>query len=239
MPRFFLESIEESNIQITGEDAHHIGYALRMRPGDALTVCANGRDYHCRIRKLTADTVYLDAESSVLWAAEPSVAITLYQAVPKSDKLAQIIQKSVELGVVRTVPVLTRRCVARPSTADFQKKLPRLQKIAQAAAKQAGRGCIPEVAPLYSFSQAIAEMQQAEQSLLFYEGGGVHLQELQLTGCRDLAIFVGSEGGLDPEEAEAAKQAGLQPVWLGPRILRCETAPLTALSVLLYLTGNL
>ena len=70
MPRFFLESIEESNIQITGEDAHHIGYALRMRPGDALTVCANGRDYHCRIRKLTADTVYLDAESSVLCAAE-------------------------------------------------------------------------------------------------------------------------------------------------------------------------
>ena len=128
MPRFFLESIEESNIQITGEDAHHIGYALRMRPGDALTVCANGRDYHCRIRKLTADTVYLDAESSVLCAAEPSVAITLYQAVPKSDKLAQIIQKSVELGVVRIVPVLTRRCVARPSTADFQKKLPRLLK---------------------------------------------------------------------------------------------------------------
>lgn len=146
----FLESIEESNIQITGEDAHHIGYALRMRPGDALTVCANGRDYHCRIRKLTADTVYLDAESSVLCAAEPSVAITLYQAVPKSDKLAQIIQKSVELGVVRIVPVLTRRCVARPSTADFQKKLPRLQKLRRrlpsrpaAAAFRKWHRCIP------------------------------------------------------------------------------------------------
>ena len=110
MPRFFLEELDESDVCITGPDARHIGLALRMRVGEMLTVCAYGRDYQCRIRSITPEEVHLDVVSSELCAAEPSVSLTLYQAVPKADKLEQIIQKSVELGVTRIVPVLTRRC---------------------------------------------------------------------------------------------------------------------------------
>ena len=210
MPRFFLEELDESDVCITGPDARHIGLSLRMRVG-----------------------------SSELCAAEPTVALTLYQAVPKADKLEQIIQKSVELGAVRIVPVLTRRCISRPKAAEFQKKLPRLQKIAASAAKQAGRGIIPEVAPMLTFAQACAEMQQADRTLLLYEGGGVRFSEVNLTDCRTLALVVGSEGGFDPEEAEQLKQNGAVPVWLGHRILRCETAPLAAIAIAMHRTGNL
>ena len=236
MPRFFLEELDESDVCITGPDARHIGLSLRMRVGEMLTVCAYGRDYQCRIRSITPEEVHLDVVSSELCAAEPTVALTLYQAVPKADKLEQIIQKSVELGAVRIVPVLTRRCISRPKAAEFQKKLPRLQKIAASAAKQAGRGIIPEVAPMLTFAQACAEMQQADRTLLLYEGGGVRFSEVNLTDCRTLALVVGSEGGFDPEEAEQLKQNGAVPVWLGHRILRCETAPLAAIAIAMHRT---
>lgn len=239
MPRFFLETIAEDDIQITGADAHHIGYALRMRPGEHLTVCANNIDYDCIIREITKDTVFLDAVSKHACAAEPSVFVTLYQAVPKAGKLEEIIQKSIELGVSRIVPVLTARCVARPKAAEFQKKLPRLQKIAESAAKQSGRGCIPEVAPLHTFTEALESAKQADCGVFLYEGGGIRFSEVPLTGKKQIALWIGSEGGFDPKEAEAAKAAGFYPVWLGERILRCETAPQAALAILMHLTGNL
>ena len=115
MPRFFLETIAEDDIQITGADAHHIGYALRMRPGEHLTVCANNIDYDCVIQEITKDTIFLDAVSKHACAAEPSVFVTLYQAVPKAGKLEEIIQKSIELGVSRIVPVLTLCCSTESS----------------------------------------------------------------------------------------------------------------------------
>lgn len=239
MPRFFLENITPTDIRITGEDAHHIGRSLRMRTGEELTVCSQGRDYHCRITSITPDEVLLQEISSELCAAEPDVNITLYQAVPKSDKLSSIIQKSVELGAVRIVPVLTRRCVARPDKKDFGKKLQRLQKIAESAAKQSGRGIIPEVAGLYTFEEALAEMAEADCGMLFYEEGGVRFSEVPLIGAKNIAVFIGSEGGLDPHEAEAAKALGIHNVWLGNRILRCETAPVAVISILMQLTGNM
>lgn len=239
MPRFFLENITAGNIRITGEDAHHIGRSLRMRTGEELTVCSQGRDYHCRITAITPDEVLLQEISSELCAAEPDVNVTLYQAMPKADKLSSIIQKSVELGAVRIVPVLTRRCVARPDKKDFGKKLQRLQKIAESAAKQSGRGIIPEVSELYTYKEALAEMAEADCSMLFYEEGGIRFSEVPLTGAKNIAVFIGSEGGLDEEEAEAAKAMGIHNVWLGNRILRCETAPVAVISILMQLTGNM
>lgn len=239
MPRFFLEEIDPSDVRITGEDARHIGLSLRMRVGEVLTVCACGRDYQCRIRSITPEEVRLDVLSSALCAAEPTIDLTLYQAIPKADKLEQIVQKAVELGAVRIVPVLTRRCVSRPKPAEFQKKLPRLQKIAVAAAKQAGRGIIPAVAPMYSFSQLCGEIRDAEQCLLLYEGGGQRFHEIVFQGCRRIAMIVGSEGGFDPEEAEQLQHSGATAVWMGSRILRCETAPLAAISILMHCTGNM
>ena len=122
MPRFFTNEIDENNIVLTGSDANHIGRSLRMRNGEAVTVCCNGIDYCCTIGSITSDMVYLNLLEKHRCAAEPNVEVTLFQAVPKLDKLEYIIQKSVELGVSRIVPVLTRRCVSRPDEKEFEKK---------------------------------------------------------------------------------------------------------------------
>lgn len=240
MPRFFVEQANSDEIIITGEDAHHIGRSLRMRTGELLTVCAEGMDYECEITRITDSEVYLKPLSVNPCAAEPSVKVTLYQAIPKNDKLSEIVQKAVELGACEIVPVLTSRCVSRPSAADFEKKRQRLQKIAVSAAKQSGRGIIPTVSPMLTWKQALQSMQAQDISVMLYEEeGGVRFGEVPLEGKHRIGLFIGSEGGISEEEAQQAVDAGLHRVWLGSRILRCETAPTAAISILMYLTKNL
>ena len=149
--------------------------------------------------------------------------VTLYQAFPKGDKMDFIIQKAVELGVSRVVPVLTRRCVARPDPKAMTGKLTRFSRIALEAAKQSGRGRIPQIGELVGFDSAVKMAASDPLSLFFYEGGGRPLSQLLSPQVKSLSLFVGSEGGFDPEEVELAAKAGLIPVTLGPRILRCET----------------
>lgn len=240
MPRFFTNEIDENNITLTGSDAVHVGRSLRMKPGEPLTVCCGGIDYNCEISEITSDTVYLSLKEKVVCAAEPNIEVTLFQAVPKMDKLEYIIQKSVELGVSRIVPMLTRRCVSRPDERDFAKKLARLNKIAAEAAKQSGRGIIPQVTPIASYKKALEMMKELDQNVLLYEEeGGVSFGEVDLTGAKTVGLVIGSEGGFDREEAEACTAVGAAQVWLGKRILRCETAPITALSILMFLTNNM
>ncbi|MBQ3566574.1 MAG: 16S rRNA (uracil(1498)-N(3))-methyltransferase [Oscillospiraceae bacterium] len=239
MPRFFLENINTDLPVITGEDAKHIGRSLRMKPGEEITVCSCGTDYFCEITSITSDEVFLKILDQKLCSAEPTVEVTLFQAVPKLDKLEHIIQKSVELGVTRIVPVLTRRCVSRPDKKDFEKKRVRLNKIALEAAKQSGRGIIPEVMEIVSFNEAVKQMSELDCPLMLYEEGGIRFSEVETDNKKSFALFVGSEGGFDESEAETAKNSGITPIWLGERILRCETAPLTALSILMFITKNL
>ena len=240
MPRFFTNEIDENNITLTGSDAVHVGRSLRMKPGEPLTVCCGGIDYNCEISEITSDTVYLSLKEKVVCAAEPNIEVTLFQAVPKMDKLEYIIQKSVELGVSRIVPMLTRRCVSRPDERDFAKKLARLNKIAAEAAKQSGRGIIPQVTPIVSYKNALEMMKELDQNVILYEEeGGVSFGEVDLTGAKTVGLVIGSEGGFDREEAEACTAVGAPQVWLGKRILRCETAPITALSILMFLTNNM
>lgn len=240
MPRFFTNEIDENNITLTGSDAVHVGRSLRMKPGEPLTVCCGSIDYNCEISEITSDTVYLSLKEKVVCVAEPNIEVTLFQAVPKMDKLEYIIQKSVELGVSRIVPMLTRRCVSRPDERDFAKKLARLNKIAAEAAKQSGRGIIPQVTPIVSYKNALEMMKELDQNVLLYEEeGGVSFGEVDLTGAKTVGLVIGSEGGFDREEAEACTAVGAAQVWLGKRILRCETAPITALSILMFLTNNM
>lgn len=240
MPRFFTNEIDENNITLTGSDAVHVGRSLRMKPGEPLTVCCGGIDYNCEISEITSDTVYLSLKEKVVCAAEPNIEVTLFQAVPKMDKLEYIIQKSVELGASRIVPMLTRRCVSRPDERDFAKKLARLNKIAAEAAKQSGRGIIPQVTPIVSYKKALEMMKELDRNVLLYEEeGGVSFGEVDLTGAKTVGLVIGSEGGFDREEAEACTAVGAAQVWLGKRILRCETAPITALSILMFLTNNM
>lgn len=239
MPRFFDDTFSAEQPYLNGEHARHIGLSLRMRTGEALTVCANGMDYHCEIERITPDTVTLTILDSAPCSAEPTIAVTLYQALPKADKLEQIIQKAVELGVTEIVPVMTRRCVARLSEKEFEKKRSRYEKIAQAAAMQSGRGRIPAIGALCSLEQAAKQMQAFKEKMVLYETeGGVSFSAVT-DSAASYAVMVGSEGGFDPEEIELLQRYDITPVWLGKRILRCETAPLAALAVLMHRTGNL
>ena len=138
------------------------------------------------------------------------------------------------------MPVLTRRCISRPDERDFAKKLPRLQKIAEQAAKQSGRGIIPEVTPVVSYRKALGMMQSLDRTIILYEEqGGCKFSEVSFDSVKTVGLVVGSEGGFDSEEAQDAVDVGAVRVWLGKRILRCETAPITAMSILMFLTNNM
>lgn len=240
MPRFFVDEINKDNIILDGENARHIGRSLRMKPGEPLTVCCKGIDYDCTVSSITGEQVFLELVSCHSCEAEPDIKVTLFQAVPKGDKLEQIVKKAVELGVSQVVPVLTRRCVSRPDEKDFSKKLQRLNKIAEEAAKQSGRGIIPEVLPIISYKTVLDMLPDFQRSVILYEAeGGCSFSQVDFSGAENIALIVGSEGGFELDEVQAAAECGAERVWLGKRILRCETAPITALSVLMFLTNNL
>lgn len=241
MPRFFIGDVLDDTAMITGEDARHIALALRMRVGEMVTVCdSNGNDFQCRIKEIHPEQVRLHVEAVEPSKGEPKVEVTLYQAMPKADKLETIIQKAVELGVHRIVPVLSSRCISRPNKKAMQKKLARYQKIALGAAKQCGRGRVPEVAPMIDFKSAVQQMKEDELAILFYENAQAPLKEtLSAKFNQKVSILVGSEGGFDPSEADYALEQGLLSLSLGSRILRCETAPLAAITAIMYEAGEL
>ncbi len=234
MPRFFLESPPQGNVvPLAEEDARHITRVLRMQVGEALTLCDGcGNDYSARLA--STDPVTAKILSTSPSVGELPANITLYQSLPKSDKMEWIIQKSVELGVTRVVPVLSNRCVSRPNAAAAEKKKVRYQKIAREAAMQCRRGRIPTVESQITFAEALEDSKDTLR-LFCYEGGGEPLSAQMLRGEGEISLFIGCEGGFAPEEAEAAKEQGCTFITLGNRILRCETAPLCALSILQYL----
>ena len=240
MPRFFTETIDENSAVISGDDAKHISKVLRMRIGESLTVCdCNGRDYDCVIEEVCEKQVNLKVKRSYLSESEPNIKVTLYQAMPKSDKMEFIVQKAVELGVSVIVPVQTKRCVSRPDAKSMEKKLERYNRIAFEAAKQSGRGIIPKVLPMLDFSQALEEMKNDEKAILFYENSTSSFQKELQNQVKSLSIMVGSEGGFEEEEVAKALENGIASISLGKRILRCETAPIAALSVIMYQSGNM
>ncbi|MBC8547741.1 16S rRNA (uracil(1498)-N(3))-methyltransferase [Clostridiaceae bacterium NSJ-31] len=241
MPRFFTQGVSGDTIIITGGDAAHIGRVLRMAVGDELVVCDTGTDieYYCRIAAIAPDAVTLAVDRAQNSAAEPDVRVHLYMALPKGDKLELVIQKAVELGVCDVTPILTRRCVSRPDAKSLAKKQDRWQKIAAEAAKQCGRARIPAVRPTLDWTAALDELAGQPLSILFYELGGAPLRTLLAGTSADIAIVVGAEGGFDESEVEQALARGVKTATLGRRILRCETAPLCALSAIMYETGNL
>lgn len=241
MPRFFVEHVTGNEITITGADAAHIGRVLRMGAGESLVVCDTSSDteYFCKIVSVEPEAVRLAVDEARHCAAEPSVKVHLYQALPKADKMELIIQKAVELGVTDITPIQTRRCVSCPDAKSMGKKLERWRRIAYEAAKQSGRGKIPQVHELLDYRQAVASATQYPLSLICYELGGKSLRVL-LEDCPDrVALIIGAEGGFDEGEVAHAADCGVETATLGKRILRCETAPLCALSAIMLQTGNL
>lgn len=239
MPRFFVdEAPVGGNIIISGDDARHIGRSLRMAVGEQVTVCSGGVDFLCRLEKITDSEVVCSVISSEK-SKEPNISLTVFQALPKLDKLELIVQKSVELGAVGVVPVLTKRCISRPEKNQFEKKLERLNKISLEAAKQSGRGIIPQVSGIISFENCLERMKKLDLGLICYEKGGKRLSELEYPVGGSVGVLIGPEGGFEQSEAEIAASEGLIPVWLGDRILRTETAPIAAAAIIMNLTNNI
>lgn len=240
MPRFFIDTPPGEYAELTGEDARHVSLALRMRIGEELVLCnGQGTDFRCRIEAFEEGCVRLRVLESVPSCTEPQVRVTLFQALAKGDKMDTIIQKAVELGVYEVVPILTARCVSRPDERTFAKKRARYARIAYEAAKQCGRGRIPAVGELLTPPQLCEGFSGFDQVLFFYERAELSLRSIPLEGAHTIAVIVGPEGGFEEEEAAGFIEAGAAPVSLGPRILRCETAPVAALAALLYAMGEM
>lgn len=238
--RYFINELGGGRAALTGPDAHHLAHVMRAGLGTQVLLCGpDGLEYTGTVTALLPGRVEFSVTDGQPSAAEPDVELTLFAGCPKQGKLEDIVRHSVELGVRRVVPFFSRYCVAAPKNED--KKCERYNRIAAEAAKQAGRGLVPEVAlPLPDFAAVCAALKEYDVALFFYENGGVPLRGVLAPGrYKRIALITGSEGGFAPEEAAAAAKAGAVTVGLGPRILRCETAPLAALAAVLTLTGNL
>ncbi len=238
MPRFFVpdSGFSENTVTITGSDAHHISFALRMAAGDRITVCdMKGQTHLCRLEALDGETVRAVILETVPSENESPVSIHLFQAYPKADKLELIVQKAVELGVARITPFESERCIKRPKADKIAHITERQNKIAAEAAKQCGRSVLPVVHTPISFEEMVKEASRYPLCLFCYEGEGTRsLKEIcaEHPDAREIALVIGSEGGFSAKEAQAAKDARMQMTGLGKRILRCETAPLFALSAI-------
>lgn len=240
VPRFFTGPVSGSRVCLSGETASHIR-VLRMRPGEELTLCdGQGTDYVCRLEALDGAGAQVEVLSSQPSAGEPAVDVTVYMAFAKADKLEHVIQKATELGAREIVAYPSARCVVRYDTAALKSKLPRWQKIAAAAAEQSGRGRIPTVRAASSWAVVLQEAAAADLPLIFYERERNNsLRSLVQVPWRSAAVLTGPEGGYTEAEIAAAVEAGLRSASLGARILRCETAPLAALTALLFAAGEM
>lgn len=235
--RYFASEFTETTAALTGPDAHHLGKVMRARPGDEVMLCDGaGFDYTAAVAAVTPDRVEFRLLEKRPSEAEPSVEVTLFAGYPKQDKLEFIVQKAVELGAARIVPFFSRFCVAAPKKED--QKNARYARIAAEAAKQAGRGVIPAVELPLDIKDLPARFSEFDLVLFFYEGGGQSLRTL-VKNQKRIALITGAEGGFSPEEAEKLVAAGAVPVGLGPRILRCETAPVAGLAAVMTLAGQL
>lgn len=239
MQKLFIDYIPDNQVLLEGESARHIAKSLRMKVGDMLTVTdGQGNDYGCQIDNITKETVTLKVCYKQASQSEPDCKVTIYQGVPKGTKFEDIVQKSVELGVYKIVPTLTKRCVSRPDEKGAAKKNVRYQKIALEAAQQSGRGIVPEIASQLTLKQAIAN-DDSELKILFYEGGGSPLKNIVTRDVKSVSVYIGPEGGFDDDEVELLLNNSAVKATLGKRILRTQTAPVAALTAIMLLTDNM
>ena len=241
MHRFFVtpEQINNGCITIIGDDLWHLSKVLRLREGDSIMVCdCHGTDYQCRITEVSKTEAVAAIADIYPNNSEPPINVTIYQGLPKSDNLDYIVQKCVELGAVKIVPVITKRAVAIPH--DDSKKIARWQKIASEAAKQCGRGILPKVCGCITYEQALEEIAQMDAlNIIPYEDEKCSkLKDAFKNSKTNINIFIGPEGGFDKSEIDLAISKNTKPVTLGPRILRTETAPLAVLAAVMYELGD-
>ena len=242
MVRFFVsaEELEGQELVLTGENAQH-AKVLRLKAGEQVLVCdGEGHECLCQVLSLDAGELEVSVLERRVSETEAAVRVSVYMAFPKADKLEHVIQKATELGAWEIVAFPSARCVSRPDDKSLKKKLERWQKIAASAAEQSGRGRIPEVIVLDSYRTALERAAQADRPILLYENERATTLKMALEEAplSTVSILSGPEGGLEEKEVRQAMDAGIRVCTLGKRILRCETAPLCALSAIMYAAGE-
>ena len=242
MYQFFVEShqIQGNQIIIEGNDVNHIKNVLRMKPGEEIAVSngVDGKEYRCGITALEEDRILCELRFIKEDGVELSSQVYLFQGLPKADKMEMIIQKCVELGVHAVIPVATKRCVVKLDDKKAKSKISRWQGIAEAAAKQSKRRIVPDVVDVISFKQALQFVKDFEVKIIPYELAENMEKTKEIISAlqpgQKIAVFIGPEGGFDESEIREALESGVEPITLGKRILRTETAGLTVMSWIMY-----
>ena len=242
MTRFFVtpEELQPNFLVLTGENAAH-AKVLRLQCGENVLVCDGaGNECVCTVSDVSTGQICLVVNDRRISQAEPSVKVSIYMAFSKGDKFEHVIQKATELGAYEIVAFPSNRCVSKPDEKSLSKKLERWQKIAASAAEQSGRGMIPNVRALNSYKAALEQAMEADKAILFYENERATTLRMALEekSFSSISLLTGPEGGLEEKEVDMAKDVGLHICTLGSRILRCETAPLCALSAVMYAVGE-
>ena len=243
MPKFFTNKVEDNEIVIIGEDVNHIKNVLRKSIKDTLEICnsENGENFLCEIKQIEKEKIICSIIEKIQVESEPKTYVHIYQGLPKSDKMELIIQKAVELGVSEITPTNMSRCIVKLEGKDEKKKIERWQKISEVAAKQSGRDIIPKINNICNLKEVAKQCENYDIVLMAYENEKENklkneIKKLKETKKENLkiAIIIGPEGGLAPEEVEKAKQNGISTITLGNRILRTETVALNVLSIIMY-----
>ena len=246
MYQFFVEphQIQGNRVLIEGSDVNHIKNVLRMKPGEEIAVSngLDGKEYRCGIAQLEEDRIVCELRFVKEDGVELSAQVYLFQGLPKADKMEMIIQKCVELAVHAVVPVATKRCVVKLDDKKAKSKISRWQGIAEAAAKQSKRRIVPEILDVMSFKQAIQFVKDFDVRIIPYELADNMERTKEIIGAlqpgQRIAVFIGPEGGFDEAEVQEALDNGTEPITLGRRILRTETAGLTVMSWIMYRLEN-
>ena len=237
--RYFLTSINENTATVSGPEAAHLVKVMRIREGDSVVLTdRNGWDYNAVAKTIDKAEITFDVVSKERNPAEPDKKLTVYMALPKSDKLEFITQKMCELGAVKLVPFVSEYCVAQKSKKDDNKQS-RLQKISDEACKQSGRSAPMVVEKTANFKEILTQLPEYDKVILFYEHGSEKLREMDFSSCENVAIIIGSEGGFSQKEADMMVEKGAVNIVLGARILRCETAAVTGASLVMFAMGQL
>ena len=251
MPKFFISNeniINNKEILIDGENFNHLRNVLRKNINDTINICNidDNKNYICRIIKIEERSMLLNIEEELESNSESNIDLTIYQGIPKAEKMELIIQKSTELGASRIIPTIMKRCVVKVEEKDKQKKLSRWQKIAEVAAKQSGRDKIMQLEEFTNLEGICKYIENYDVVLLAYEKEKCNSIKKEIQILKELhkeklniAIIIGPEGGLDIDEVVLLKNSGAKTITLGNRILRTETVSLTILSILMYELGDL
>lgn len=248
MHQFFVApeqiNTNDKTVIIVGTDVNHVKNVLRMKPGEEISVSngQDGREYRCGIRNMEEDRIVCELRFVKEDKVELPSRVYLFQALPKADKMELIIQKAVELGVYKIIPVAARRCIAKLDDKKAASKIQRWQGIAEAAAKQSRRAVVPEVTNVSYFSEAVRMASGMDVRLIPYELAEDMSKTKERIGAlqpgQEIAVFIGPEGGFEEAEIALALSNGVEPITLGKRILRTETAGMTVLSWIMYMLEN-